>query len=444
MRRALSVTIVALVVFAFPWPALASVDQASFTQEIYPAVIGSVATVYATFYGSVGQGDSHPQIIVPNELSALSSSECFAKKLSSSGDNGQSQAEDTPCFLTQTPHVGGSTTAVWMETPEVGYFQEYAIAVTLNLLVTDAAIEGTIYKLEIPGIRGSDPFSALTAYAGVQVLPRDSTAPATKVSLAMNPRAVRLSPKGEVTVLIQPLVNTQGALPHLSVTIRIPPGLVLVDDPVCVPVSAAPLVDGRGQCSSTSSTLSGGAMDLTVSPGSSDRGMNGVLLEVSPSGVSTGDFAQIVASVESDDSSVSVTTEGIAFTNVNFTPAESIVSNMHSESRGLLFEITHDFVINGPSCSASSTTHLPELNLQLWGNPDKLIGLRNLQGFVAESTSDAQYQSCYIPYVSPDLPATDLYVVKMGTCFRCGIGLVTMSSGADQVIPDYVLAPPQS
>ena len=439
MRRAFSVVIVALVVSAFPWPALASVNQASFTQEIYPAAVGSVATVYATLYGFNPQTDPQPKIIVPNELTVLSSSSCVAKRVYSAGGN-SGHSEDTPCILTQTPHTGGAAMAVWVNLPEVTFVQGYAVAVTLMLLVTDSAIVGNTYPLQIPGAWNSYPLSPLGIYAGVQVLPREPTT----AWLEMNPRAVRLAPEGKITVLIQPLVNTQGTLPHLSITIRIPPSLVLVDDPVCVPVSADPLVDGRKQCSSTSSPLPGGAMDLTVSPGSSDSGMNGVLLEMSPSGVPTGDFAQIVASVKSDDSSVSITTEGIAFTNVNFTTAESIVSNSHSESRGLLFEITHDFVLNGPSCSASSTNHLPELNLQLWGNPDNLIGLRNLPGFIGESTSDAQYQSCYIPYVSPDLPANGLYVVKTGTCLRCGVGLVTMSSGADQVIPDYVLAPPQS
>ncbi|MGB3330978.1 MAG: hypothetical protein WBA46_18585, partial [Thermomicrobiales bacterium] len=280
--------------------------------------------------------------------------------------------------------------------------------------------------------------------SGEGTVPQVSGTESTSAAqLQMNPRAVRLSPGGQVTILIQPLVNIQWQTPNQSVTITIPSSLKLIGDPFCVAVSAT-LTRGSS-CSGPATIGPTGTTIISVSPGSSERGMNGIMLTVSSSDSQTDEFAKIGASLDSGDGSAYGTARGsrgnIAYTSVSFADELSIVSTSHPGSRVVLLELTHDFAVNGSFCWASQLTQTPDLTLQLWGDGNNVVELSRQSGFVGESTSDRQYQSCYIPYVSPSLPDGNLYVVKVGTCLRCGVGLVPMSSGADQVIPDYMLFP---
>ena len=146
MRRAFITVMVVLSFIAIPEAAHADVERAWFSAQQYPAPVGSLVPVIATFEGdTISLGARMPVVVIPIEFAAQQSSSCRAQRKFISNT---SQVEFTDCYLTQSSYDATSM-AVTPVLPNVGQYESYLVEMTIMLLVTDAAIPVLSYKVTI-------------------------------------------------------------------------------------------------------------------------------------------------------------------------------------------------------------------------------------------------------------------------------------------------------
>jgi len=171
MRRAFITVMVVLSFIAIPEAAHADVARAWFSAQQYPAPVGSLVPVIATFEGdTINLGARMPVVIIPIEFAAQQSSSCRAQRKFISNT---SQVEFTDCYLTQSPFDANSM-AVTPVLPSVGQYESYLVEMTIMLLVTDAAMPGLRYNVIIPDTLARYPQYLPSTSASINVLPREN------------------------------------------------------------------------------------------------------------------------------------------------------------------------------------------------------------------------------------------------------------------------------
>ena len=168
MRRVFLVLLVVIGGLVLPSVVSADVTNAWFSASHYPAPLGSLVPLIASFEGTtVDPAARMPLVIIPNIFSVQGTSSCRAQHRGAvTGD----MPEFTDCYLIQAPYDQTST-AVAPVLPEVGQYEAYLVQMTIMLLVTDAAIPHQSYTVTIPDTLSRYPYYVPTITATVDVLP---------------------------------------------------------------------------------------------------------------------------------------------------------------------------------------------------------------------------------------------------------------------------------
>jgi len=301
---------------------------------------------------------------------------------------------------------------------------------SFSVIVPSDAAVGTSYTLVAYLLGGENTGSSSeTSYAELVVgetQPDQNVGTTSPVAgIYAFPEAVRLSPDGKFTMVVRPYATIEGTDSSLSVNIMVPRSLKIVSGPYCV--ADLSNLNEQKRCLKSSGAGPAGSALRTVKPSVTNDALDSIVITLAPSGEGEGDFAQVVASLDDVDANYN-RDSSLAYTNVNFS------DSVESGSRSLLLELTSDFHRDGSFCSSGDPQSLPNLGIEMWDNPDSYYELEASQGFLAESTSEVDSQSCYIPFVLPTPSEDAVYIVKTGHCLRCGVGLLTPSSDADQVV----------